>query len=59
MALLVLRRFVADQPGNLGRGRLYAAKMTQTAATNGGSFAVRPPRSVAQRPSAARRHHQR
>lgn len=33
-------RFVADTAGDLSSGRLYAAKLTQTSADNGGSFDI-------------------
>ncbi|KAI7839227.1 hypothetical protein COHA_007040 [Chlorella ohadii] len=33
-------KFVADRRGDLSRGRLYAAKMTQLSAANGGKFAI-------------------
>lgn len=33
-------KFVADAPRDLSAGRLYAAKMTQTSAVEGGAFNV-------------------
>lgn len=35
-----LYRYVADTAGDLSSGTLYAAKLTQTAAVNGGSFSI-------------------
>ncbi len=37
---VVLTMFVADKPKDLTRGSLYAAKLQQTDATNGGRFSV-------------------
>ncbi|GIL56344.1 hypothetical protein Vafri_11722 [Volvox africanus] len=33
-------KFIADKPGDLSRGRLFAAKFTQLSAANGGNFTV-------------------